>query len=145
MGNKQNSIAKENDNIEDNKFNDKIIKLNVGGYCQLTLLSTLLKRGDNYFSKRFGRKYPTGPMFEDAYFIDRDGELFDEILHHLRDGKVIFHSSPTDIYLLRLLVEADFYELPDLQREIMKCLENKEGKQRKEWLKKQQYSNASKQ
>lgn len=51
---------------------------------------------------------------KDPIFIDRDGTVFDGILSYLRSSQVIFPESADEVYLRRLLIEADYYQLHGL-------------------------------
>merc|ERR1711971_905546 len=77
-----------------------------------------------YFSKRFGGKYQMGPMSDRRYFIDRDPAHFRLILNYLRDGGVEY---PRDYTLLKqLLIEAEFYGVDSLAKELGKLFHKKE-------------------
>jgi len=89
------------------------IKLQVGSVIYHTTASTLLKYKDSYFH---GLLNPNFKLSDgDILFIDRDGEVFKYVLEYLMYGKLI---SVIDIGMLqKLLVDADYYILPELVKE----------------------------
>lgn len=97
--------------------NDSIVKLNVGGVIYLTSETTLKSKSErlNYFDALLSGKFsPT--MIDGAYFIDRDGSIFQYILNYLRSGHYCFKISeiPLEISLYQLQEEANFYLIEDL-------------------------------
>lgn len=69
---------------------DKIIKLNVGGRVFTTLKSTLTKYPNTLLGKIFNNEetYVKHIMLKDAYFFDRNPDLFIHILEFYRSGCV---------------------------------------------------------
>lgn len=65
----------------------KKIKLNIGGVKYETTLQTLLKYPLSFFSILFGGNYLPEKDEEGYFFIDRNGELFKDVLEFLRTGK----------------------------------------------------------
>ena len=89
-----------------------IIKLNVGGKLYTTTRTTLENCGENMLSNLVSGKYsPT--MIEDAYFIDRNGELFGDILDFLRNAEKYKLPMNSD-KLNALLIEAEYYAIVPL-------------------------------
>lgn len=76
-----------------------------------TTAHTLLKVKDTFF---YGLLYPNDNRRseEDTLFIDRDGEVFKYVLEYLIYGKLI--SVVDDGILGKLLIDADYYQLPEL-------------------------------
>jgi len=68
-----------------------MIRLNIGGFKHCTSLSTLSSKGENFFTKMISNhESNTIKSILDetgAYFVDRNGELFGEILDYLRNGE----------------------------------------------------------
>jgi hypothetical protein len=55
--------------------------------------------------------YPEG----DRFFIDRDGDIFANIILYLR-GQIAFISTKTPLELASIMREAKFYNLPELEK-----------------------------
>jgi len=91
-----------------------MIRLNIGGFKHCTSLSTLSSKGENFFTKMISNhESNTIKSILDetgAYFVDRNGELFGEILDYLRNGE--FSMGLTSIQRNKLLKELDFYGIP---------------------------------
>ena len=102
---------------------DTIVKLNVGGKHYMTTRTTLENCGENMLSNLISAKYsPT--MIEDAYFIDRDGTTFREILNFLRNAEE--YKLPTNSQDLNaLLIEARYYTIMPLIEKIEQKLEHR--------------------
>lgn len=94
----------------------QVIGFNVGGIKYLTSISTLEAEPDNVLLKMTSGSFPT-TRYEDAYFIDRNGKLFEHILDYLRNVRTWV--PPDNIDLNSLIREADFYLLLKL-KEILK-------------------------
>eukprot|EP01038_Epipyxis_sp_PR26KG_P005322 gene5322-7387_t len=95
---------------------NSIIELDVGGKLFRTTKATLCNV-DGYFSRmllndRWNEKNSTDAST--PIFIDRDPLTFPSILSFLRSRRVFFTPSEDDIYLERLLIEADYYQLVEL-------------------------------
>lgn len=85
------------------------IRLNVGGTTYITTKETLT---GSYFEAMFSDKLKPGTLINDAYFIDRNGQIFSYILDYLRDLDTWLPPSNPD--LLRSIVqEARFYCLDE--------------------------------
>jgi len=87
------------------------VKLNVGGTCFETSVSTLSKC--NYFEAMFSGRYQVKKNNEGDIMvrIDRDGTNFGHILNYLRNGKL---EKPPPAVASALIMEADFYGLNEL-------------------------------
>jgi hypothetical protein len=94
---------------------DPKIKLDVGGHSFTTTLATLTRFPDTMLGAMFSDRHALVPDEGGAYFIDRDGTHFREILNFLRapgayTQTVIQKKGDTS----ELEIEADFYGLKDL-------------------------------
>lgn len=92
---------------------DKVV-LDVGGVVFHTKKSTLInsEHTSAFFESLLSNE-------EDVYFIDRDPSSFAIILNFLRQGNLNMHIY--DAYMLDfLLSEAQFFNLQNLQTELMK-------------------------
>eukprot|EP01102_Stenamoeba_stenopodia_P010403 TRINITY_DN3129_c0_g1_i3.p1 TRINITY_DN3129_c0_g1~~TRINITY_DN3129_c0_g1_i3.p1 ORF type:complete len:269 (-),score=59.43 TRINITY_DN3129_c0_g1_i3:90-833(-) len=89
----------------------KIIKLNIGGTLFYTTKSTLLGRGECYFSGLLNERFT--PLLDEngAYFIDRNGKYFAPILEFLRTGHFRI---PPKLEFDALREECFFYGIQDL-------------------------------
>ena len=101
--------------MEDNNL---VVELNVGGVYYTTALSTLTRESDSLLATLFA-KDADKQLHRDSkgrYFIDRDGVLFRYVLDFLRNRKIVlpenFHERE------RLRVEAEFYRLPEMVRQV---------------------------
>ena len=99
-----------------------IVKLNVGGKLYTTTRTTLENCGENMLSNLISDKYsPT--MIEDAYFIDRNGELFGDILDFLRN--IQEYKVPTNSDKVNaLLIEAKYYAIIPLIKRLEKKIKH---------------------
>jgi hypothetical protein len=95
-----------------------IVELNVGGVFYSTSVATLTSEPGSKLAKMFD----SSKLMKDEeltlkdskgkYFIDRDGVLFRYILDYLRNKKLVLPENFQETK--RLVIEADFYELPSL-------------------------------
>jgi len=85
-----------------------VIKLNIGGYHFTTTKSTLLSRGENFFTPLLNGKLNSFKDETGAFFIDRNGKYFEPILDFLRHGDLVV---PHDLNLSLVLKEANFYSI----------------------------------
>ena len=93
-----------------------IIRLNVGGERYTTTRATLTQYPHSMLGAMFSGALATSIDEHGCFFIDRDGPTFRHVLNFLRSGRL---SLPADFRQLDLLaVEADFYQLEDLIKEI---------------------------
>jgi hypothetical protein len=87
------------------------IQLDVGGVTFKTTRSTLCSV-DGFFSRMLlSKAWLEGKA---PIFIDRDPTTFSSILTYFRSRKIFFSVNDENIFLERLLIEADFYQLVDL-------------------------------
>ena len=87
----------------------KVVKLNIGGQIFETNVKTLQKDPDSLLATMFSKQIEVIRQQNEAYFIDRNGTLFEHVLNYLRTGKVphkIIQDLGED-----LLEEAIFYNL----------------------------------
>ena len=94
---------------------EDVIDLNVGGCLYTTLLSTLTSVDGSKLARWFNDSAPNRLPLDKSgrVFIDRNGEIFEYILDYLRDSKSLVLPT-SSIEMERLLVEAEYYELPKL-------------------------------
>jgi hypothetical protein len=96
-----------------------IVELNVGGVFYSTSVATLTSEPGSKLELMFDlselQNNEESTLLKDSkgkYFIDRDGVLFRYILDYLRNKKLVLPENFQETK--RLLIEADFYELPSL-------------------------------
>jgi len=96
-----------------------IVELNVGGVFYSTSVATLTSEPGSKLALMFDlselQNNEESTLLKDSkgkYFIDRDGVLFRYILDYLRNKKLVLPENFQETK--RLLIEADFYELPSL-------------------------------
>eukprot|EP01060_Flectonema_neradi_P026419 TRINITY_DN35386_c0_g1_i1.p1 TRINITY_DN35386_c0_g1~~TRINITY_DN35386_c0_g1_i1.p1 ORF type:complete len:288 (+),score=35.59 TRINITY_DN35386_c0_g1_i1:65-865(+) len=88
-----------------------IVRLNVGGTQYMTLSSTLAN-APSMLSNIVSEDFMHEKDENGAYFIDRDGRHFGEILNFLRDGSIF---PPESVSACKLLaIEANYYGLTEL-------------------------------
>jgi len=91
---------------------DQLVKINVGGTRYITTRSTLVSKGENFFTVLLDNDEGNGvPCLRDEQgyiFIDRDGELFRHVLNYLRTGKLF---KPDTLSTVQLEFELDFYQI----------------------------------
>ncbi|UJR29735.1 hypothetical protein I4U23_017283 [Adineta vaga] len=98
-------------NLETITINGKV-SFDVGGRTFSTSVQTLTKEKDTVFTAMISKQGEIEKDDQGRFFIDRDGDLFAEILNYLRN--------PTNYTLLdekirsRLIIEAEFYRLSQL-------------------------------
>lgn len=115
---------------DEDKDDDEIVKLDVGGFLFKTTRKTLTSVPGSFFDSMFSGRHenPCSRMEDGTYFIDRDGTNFDHVLNFLRHRDVV--SLPRDkTEQETLAAEADFYGLDQLvhaitmpKTDIMACL-----------------------
>jgi len=92
-------------------FEKRIIKLNIGGALFTTSLTTLRRFPSSVLGAMFSGRHDVPETDDGAFFIDRDGSVFNHILNYLRAPEK-FHMdlvAKTDVRLF--LQEIDFYGL----------------------------------
>eukprot|EP00994_Dinema_validum_P009706 NODE_983_length_1185_cov_74.101232_g743_i0.p1 GENE.NODE_983_length_1185_cov_74.101232_g743_i0~~NODE_983_length_1185_cov_74.101232_g743_i0.p1 ORF type:complete len:376 (-),score=105.37 NODE_983_length_1185_cov_74.101232_g743_i0:58-1125(-) len=92
------------------------VKLNVGGSQFETTTDTLTKDKGSMLETMFSGRFSLQTDAEGVAFIDRDGDVFAEILQYLRNGTLELPDSQEG--RLRLMREADYYCLKDLIQQI---------------------------
>ncbi|EFA78237.1 hypothetical protein PPL_08888 [Heterostelium album PN500] len=92
--------------LYNNKNNESLVKLNVGGQRFITTRDTLLSKGENFFSSLLNGCIPSFKDEKGYIFIDRNGRYFNFILEYLRTG---FVDISQDIKIEAIFREADFY------------------------------------
>lgn len=102
---------------------NEIEYLNVGGVNYATRRSTLCVKG-SFFEALYSGKMKSGETINDALFIDRDGNLFADVLNYLRN--LDEWTPPHDPRrLLDLINEAKFYCLDGMLNAIKKTIPEK--------------------
>jgi len=91
--------------------------INARGQLFTTQHNTLTKIEGCYFSDLLR----TTPGEDGIYFIDRNPQLFEDILDYLRDGDIYIPEDKTKIVLLKR--EAEFYKIQDIIDKCDKALE----------------------
>jgi len=94
-----------------------IVELNVGGVFYSTSVATLTSEPGSKLAKMFDPSQLKNEELslkdsKGKHFIDRDGVLFRYILDYLRNKKLVLPENFQETK--RLVIEADFYELPSL-------------------------------
>jgi len=87
---------------------EELIYLNIGGKKFVTTKTTLLSKGQNFFTPLISGQIKSQRDKEGAYFIDRNGTLFQPLLDFLRHGELLI---PPNLKLEHVLKEADFYSI----------------------------------
>jgi hypothetical protein len=88
------------------EHSNRIIRLNIGGKIFQTTETTLLSHGPNFFTGLLAKEIPSTMDETGAYFIDRNGRLFEPILDYLRTNILIV---PPTMSLEAILFESAFY------------------------------------
>jgi len=97
----------------------ELVKLNVGGQRFVTTRTTLCRVSGSKLEALFSGRHVNSSLQDEegAYFMDRDGTLFQYVLDYLRTGLVL--SLPrNECDLERLAIEADYYGLEALWQAI---------------------------
>ena len=89
------------------------VTLDVGGHLFTTTIDTLTRYPDTMLGAMFSGRYALTPDTNGAYFIDRDGTHFREILNFLR-GPTASKESKALKFKEELKFEADFYGVTEL-------------------------------
>ncbi|XP_053374049.1 BTB/POZ domain-containing protein KCTD7-like [Mercenaria mercenaria] len=66
----------------------EVVELNVGGKLLTTLLSTLRKEENSLLAAMFSGRHQISRDRHGRYFIDYDGNVFENILNYLRHGSI---------------------------------------------------------
>lgn len=93
-------------------MSEDLVKLNVGGVLYTTTKATLSRFPSSMLGAMFNGSFPTTRDENGAFFIDRDGLLFQHVLNFLRSSQLAL---PEGFLLIdQLSVEADFYQVEPL-------------------------------
>lgn len=105
-----------------------IVSLNVGGRRFDVAKSTLVQHAHSMLALMFTSGLePAHHDDEGRFFIDRDGDMFQYVLNHLRDGtEMQFPSALQE--LQRLQTEARFYGIDALESQIAQRISRQEAK-----------------
>lgn len=93
---------------------DPVIDLNVGGHRFTTTITTLTMCPDTMLGAMFSGRHALVKDGNGAYFIDRDGTHFREILNFLRAPDAYRSDNMSARVKTEVETEADFYGLKDL-------------------------------
>ncbi|CAE7261993.1 KCTD16 [Symbiodinium necroappetens] len=104
-----------------------VVKLNVGGRHYVAAASTLTSQGGMLAAMLQG-PFSSSELVDDAFFIDRDGEMFRYIMEYLRCGTVEVPWTMPKGILKQLEREADFFALPGLVHHVRARLVEKHVK-----------------
>ena len=107
----------EKKRMQDTQTFEKIVTLNVGGTKYTTSLSTLTKYPDSMLGAMFSGRHVLPQQEDGSFFIDRDGDTFNNILSYIRDKNIVLSTIPllSKEVRLRLQYEAKFYQLQELE------------------------------
>jgi hypothetical protein len=96
-------------------FEDNEIKLDIGGQCFTTTLTSLKRFPDTIIGAMFSGRHNLKKNASGAYFLDRDGTHFRQILNFLRapESYQISTSPLESASTKELMVEASYYGLGD--------------------------------
>lgn len=121
---KKNYFESETKEIEEilNQNKNKIIKFNVSGKIFKTRISTLAAFPNTYFWKIIKSKQL---LNQDTIFLDRDPFFFDVVLNYLRFKTIDFSRFNSGEKRI-LLIEASFYEIPNIVNAIQDSFNNLE-------------------
>jgi hypothetical protein len=93
---------------------DPKIKLDVGGHSFTTTRAVLTRFPDTMLGAMFSGRHALIKDENGAYFIDRDGRHFHEILNYLRDPEAFTTDDMPARVRVEVEIEADFFGLKDL-------------------------------
>jgi len=114
----QSKKVKHNDfehGLVNNALMNEIINLDVGGVRFKTTRQTLSFEPSSMLSRMFSvdSERPPGIMTDGAYFLDRQPEVFKEILRYLRSGTFV---PPNDKRMIQeMKIECDYFGLEGLK------------------------------
>ena len=91
-----------------------LVRLNVGGHFYTTTRTTLSAMG-GFLAALVGGEFGATLDDQGRMFIDRDGQTFGAVLDFLRTG-VLFVDWAHAQAVARLRIEADFYQLPQIEK-----------------------------
>ncbi|KAG2220986.1 hypothetical protein INT45_004605, partial [Circinella minor] len=93
------------------KFQNEIVKLNVGGQLFVTSKTTLTRDPNSLLANLFHTQRPDE---DGSYFLDRDSTYFRLVLNYLRDLKIPQNALDDPRIMDELMQEARFYNIRDL-------------------------------
>ena len=96
------------------------IGLNVGGKVYKTSTTTLTRDPNCFFALMLSGRIPSAKDDQDNYLIDRDGEVFLDVLNYLRCDKLVLPEGFNELRLIEC--EADFFMLPSLKEAVRELL-----------------------
>jgi hypothetical protein len=112
---KQNWEEEKKDIARTYHFENNEIRLDIGGQCFTTTLTTLRRFPDTMMGAMFSGRHVLKKNESGSYFIDRDGTHFRHILNFLRSPeKFPLYLNSNFSFLKELEFEAEFYGLADL-------------------------------
>jgi hypothetical protein len=113
---KQNWEEEKKDIAQTYHFENNEIKLDIGGQCFTTTLTTLRRFPDTMIGAMFSGRHELKKNESGSYFIDRDGTHFRHILNFLRSPEkfLYFQLNSENNILKELEFEAEFYGLAHL-------------------------------
>lgn len=103
-------------------MSDTIIRLDVGGVHYTTTKSTLCRVSGSMLERMFNGSIDS-KQIDGRYFIDRNGQLFQQILDYLRDGETWAPPSKRDL-CKTLLREAQFFCLVALTDRLTQVIQS---------------------
>jgi hypothetical protein len=94
--------------VDEQARNVHLIRLNVGGVLYVTTRATLCRKG-SYFEAMFSGRHALTQV-DGAYYLDRNGRVFEGVLDFLRTGIV---QPPPNVTFEQLMHELDYFLLLD--------------------------------
>ena len=94
----------------------EVVKLNIGGQIFETNIKTLQKDPNSLLATMFSKQIEVIKQENEAYFIDRNGALFEHVLNYLRTGKI--PQKVIEDLGEELLEEAIFYNIKGMVESI---------------------------
>jgi len=104
------------------------VRVQVGSVVYHTTANTLLKIKDSFFH---GLLNPDFQSDKETLFIDRDGEVFQYILEYLTYDKLV-SDIDNERHFQKLLIDADYYLLPDLVKQLNVIKEERKNQQQQQ-------------
>ena len=103
----------QKERIASTKNFESTVSLNVGGHLFTTTTKTLTRFSDTLLGEMFSGCHGLVEDKNGAYFIDRDGRNFYEILNFLRSPEAFDNSGIQGRQLTELRLETEYYGLKD--------------------------------
>ena len=102
----------------------KVVTINVGGKVFATSLFTLIKSPHaSMIGAMFSGEFTVAKDANGHVFIDNDGSAFHIVLNYLRHGKLVTTDAELTQLHAQLLLDAEYYCLPELQSAVEERLE----------------------